>query len=694
MISGVCRRSTHCLQDLTQLQQGEDDMRERKAACWLVIDPEGRVLLFRFHHTAGPLLGQDYWATPGGGVEEGESFATAATRELHEETGIHIATVGPVVAERHFVMQMPDGEYVRGLEQYFAVRVSQHEVSREGWTSQEVEVIAEYRWWSADELESTQETVWPENLRELLSKPDSVAQPVLIRIAASTDAPCLASVHLDAWQAAYQGLLSPSYLVGLEDKLEHRANVLREAIVQRTMSLWVIERGDQLLGWASSGPSRDPKAGSATAELRAINLLPEVWSQGLGRRLWQVIEENLARDGYTDVTAWVLAGNERAIGFYQAIGFVHEPGSERTVIEDGESLSLVRYRTQLIPSLVQTPLLTPRLEVVAPDVAQAQPLADALNASYESHRLFLVWSRPRWEVTDTLKTLQRAQSDFVRHDAEKKFFLLTHEHPQQLVGCIGFTPKADGFHEIGYWANQSFQGRGLMREALTVLIAQLPGARLYLTTSSANTASRKVAESVGFRLVRTLVGDRRSDVFGVCDTLVFYWPVVRPATFEDAAQIAGVHIRSWQQAYRGLMNQAYLDGLDQTLLQRQAHWEQSITEHDSQVQVASLADALIGWISFGRSRDHDADPQRVGEVMAVYALAEHWGSGVGRRLWLAALAWLANQGYEKVTLWVLVENVRAIRFYQAAGLAEEPETRRTLERGGMKLQEVRYSGRL
>ena len=669
-------------------------MRERKAARWLVIDPEGRVLLFRFHHTAGPLAGQDYWATPGGGVEEGESFASAAIRELHEETGIHVATAGPVVAERDFVMQMPDGEYVLGLEQYFAVRVPLQELSGEGWTPQEVEVVAECRWWSADELQSTQETVWPENLKELLSKSDSAASPVVIRVAASTDARALASVHLAAWQAAYQDLLSPSYLLALEDKLKQRANVLREAILHRTMSLWVIERSGQALGWASFGPSRDAEAGSATAELRAINLLPEVWSQGLGRQLWQVIQENLTRDGYTDVTAWVLAGNERAIGFYQAIGFVREPGSERTVVEDGESLSLVRYRTQLIPSLVQTPLLTPRLEIVAPNVALAQLLADALNASYETHRLFLVWSRPRWELTDTLDTLQRAQSDFVRHDAEKKFFLLTREHPQQLVGCIGFTPKADGSHEIGYWANQLFQGRGLMREALTALIAQLPGAHLYLTTSSANTASRQLAESVGFRLVRTLVGDRRSDVFGVCDTLVFNWPVVRPAAFEDAAQIADVHIRSWQQAYRDLMDQAYLDGLDQTLLQRQANWEQSITGHDSQVQVASLADAVVGWISFGPSRDHDADPQRVGEVMAVYVLAEHWGSGVGRRLWLAALARLAEQGYEKVTLWVLVENVRAIRFYQAAGLAEEPETRRMLERGGMKLQEVRYSGRL
>src|ERR1700759_342461 len=38
--------------------------------------------------------------------------------------------------------------------------------------------------------------------------------------------------------------------------------------------------------------------------------------------------------------------------------------------------------------------------------------------------------------------------------------------------------------------------------------------------------------------------------------------VIRAARAADAAQIALVHVRSWQSAYRGLMPQAYLDGLD------------------------------------------------------------------------------------------------------------------------------------
>jgi ADP-ribose pyrophosphatase YjhB (NUDIX family) len=53
-------------------------MRERKAARLLVISLARKVLLFRFVHKDGALAGQNYWATPGGDVEAGETFHTAA----------------------------------------------------------------------------------------------------------------------------------------------------------------------------------------------------------------------------------------------------------------------------------------------------------------------------------------------------------------------------------------------------------------------------------------------------------------------------------------------------------------------------------------------------------------------------------------------------------------------------------------
>jgi 8-oxo-dGTP pyrophosphatase MutT (NUDIX family) len=135
----------------------------------LVLDPAGCLLLFRFVHKRGALAGQAFWATPGGGLEPGETFAAAAIRELKEETGINVDSMGAPVARREFVMSMPDGEQVVADEQFFVVLVKEQRVLRDQWTALELEVMAEHRWWTAAALKATRDTVWPDNLPEMLA---------------------------------------------------------------------------------------------------------------------------------------------------------------------------------------------------------------------------------------------------------------------------------------------------------------------------------------------------------------------------------------------------------------------------------------------------------------------------------------------------------------------------------------------
>jgi 8-oxo-dGTP diphosphatase len=144
-------------------------MRERPSSRLLVIDSLDRILLFRFDHKQGPLAGQRFWATPGGALDPGESYARAACRELLEETGLMVHDPGPEVGQRIVTLQMPDGEMVCADERFFLVRTEgTSQIATDRWTDLERKVMDAHHWWSAAELRSTVEQVWPDDLADLL----------------------------------------------------------------------------------------------------------------------------------------------------------------------------------------------------------------------------------------------------------------------------------------------------------------------------------------------------------------------------------------------------------------------------------------------------------------------------------------------------------------------------------------------
>jgi GNAT superfamily N-acetyltransferase len=168
--------------------------------------------------------------------------------------------------------------------------------------------------------------------------------------------------------------------------------------------------------------------------------------------------------------------------------------------------------------------------------------------------------------------------------------------------------------------------------------------------------------------------------------------VIRSARAADAAQIAVVHVRSWQGAYRGLLPQAYLDGLDPA--QRVSRWERSLAGAGAGggrtgVLVAEAGGSLLGFVSYSPSRDSDLDSGRVGEIGAIYLLPGAWGKGIGRRLMDAALTCLTESGFAQAALWVLDSNVRARRFYEAGGWSADG-AQKLDESRGFPISQVRY----
>ena len=142
---------------------------------------------------------------------------------------------------------------------------------------------------------------------------------------------------------------------------------------------------------------------------------------------------------------------------------------------------------------------------------------------------------------------------------------------------------------------------------------------------------------------------------------------IRPATREDARQIAEVHVASWRHAYRGLLPDDYLEKL--SVGEREAQrlaWFADPRPGSGVLVAEDDAGRVVGFATFGPSRDDDA-PDGTGEVPAIYIDPADVRTGIGRQLIEETAAALRKAGCTRATLWVLEENASARRFYERVG---------------------------
>ncbi|HEX6747119.1 MAG TPA: GNAT family N-acetyltransferase [Longimicrobium sp.] len=140
---------------------------------------------------------------------------------------------------------------------------------------------------------------------------------------------------------------------------------------------------------------------------------------------------------------------------------------------------------------------------------------------------------------------------------------------------------------------------------------------------------------------------------------------VRPATPDDAAEIAHVQVASWRSAYRGLIADATLDALDEG--RRTDAWSEAMAQPYHVAVVAEVDGEVVGFADGGPNRAGEPPfGAFTGELNAIYLLPTHQRAGIGKRLVRAFVDALRAQGHASMIVWVLETNP-ARAFYEALG---------------------------
>ena len=133
--------------------------------------------------------------------------------------------------------------------------------------------------------------------------------------------------------------------------------------------------------------------------------------------------------------------------------------------------------------------------------------------------------------------------------------------------------------------------------------------------------------------------------------------MIRNAEKEDVRQIAEILVEDWQKAYRGIMDDAFLDSMsvdERYEIEGRRYQKYIVAADDSEI---------LGYAWLEASEEEPADC----EVIALYVRYSKRNNGIGKLLLQYAENAFRESGKKKMILWCLKENEASRRFYEKAG---------------------------
>ena len=159
--------------------------------------------------------------------------------------------------------------------------------------------------------------------------------------------------------------------------------------------------------------------------------------------------------------------------------------------------------------------------------------------------------------------------------------------------------------------------------------------------------------------------------------------IIRLAAFDDAKYCADIHAKSWSFAYNGIVPKSIIDTQN---ARWSMIWDKMLTNNTNSHYVIVFNSIIIGFLTIAVSRDADLK-EHFYEIIGLYLDPVYIGVGYGKQ----AMDWIKKEiksrGYEKISLWVLVENNRARNFYEKSGFVADGKIKPS---GLADAREIRY----
>lgn len=141
--------------------------------------------------------------------------------------------------------------------------------------------------------------------------------------------------------------------------------------------------------------------------------------------------------------------------------------------------------------------------------------------------------------------------------------------------------------------------------------------------------------------------------------------MIRKADISDSYDIAKLQVSGWQNAYRGLIDDNFLDNMSVDIACD--NWKKNILSQndDNHIYVYEKDNKIQGIIRFGKP--DDALSNYNAEIHVLYVEPSLKRTGIGTKLFNFAKESFFNKNTTHLIIWCLKGNTPSIKFYQKMG---------------------------